>query len=109
MRRFDDSEPALVVARVHLQQKLEERGVMVHLRDGLVAYVCEWREPGQFLRSVLENNLSDAVTRMHPATFEALHALVLFLMNHVPSPCWGSPERVRAWLADPSVPIVGCD
>jgi hypothetical protein len=105
----DYQRERLDVVRVHLRQKLEEQGVPVHLRNGLVAYVLERREPGRFLRRVLENDLSEAVLRMAPLDSCSLHALVLFLTNHVPAPCWGSPEKVRTWLADPSVPVVGCD
>jgi hypothetical protein len=99
----------MAVVRDHLRVRLAERAVPTHLHAGLVAYVTERREPGRFLRSVLENNLREAVMRMSPPRFDDLRALLLFLFSHVPDPCWGDVGRVQAWLEDDSVPDVGCD
>jgi len=104
-----DTRRERFVVRDHLRARLVERGVPVHLHEGLLAYILERREPGQFLRAVLRNDLLDAVMRMSPGSFEVLRAVVLFLFNHVPAPCWGSEARVVAWLADTSVPVVPCD
>lgn len=69
------------------------------LREGFARYVVHRIETGQFLRAVLENDLTEAVGRA--ATVEnvlALPALCGWLYNHAPPDCYGSRVKVTAWL-----------
>lgn len=75
---------------------------------GLRAYCKGRREPGGFLRAVLENDLVQAFQRADDENLEALFDIVSYLYNEVPSVCWGSPARVRAWLY-PACRHDGCD
>ena len=56
---------------------------------------------GHFLTAVLENNLSEAVGHADDDNLRNLPAFVGYLYNEMPSPCWGSPEKVKAWLEAP--------
>lgn len=88
--------------KVEIRRQLQVMGVPPHLHEGLVAYLTERREPGSFLRAVLENDLQAAVTRADWLTVSNLHPLVMFLVNQATAACWGSPAAVAAWLAAPA-------
>jgi hypothetical protein len=62
--------------------------------DGSHPYV------GDFLRAVLENNLSGAFGRADEYNLRTLHAIVAYVYNELPSPCHGTPEKVREWQKD---------
>lgn len=88
--------------RAHLEMRLIECGVPDNLHAGLVAYITERRPVGGFLTALLSNDLAQTVVRSDPITGLYLRETVLFLFNHAPSPCWGSPAAVDAWLNDPT-------
>lgn len=68
------------------------------LLDAIDRYV-EHRVPvGGFLEAVLTNNLRDAVGRADHLNAPVLQEYVEHLYWCVPSTCWGSPEKVSAWL-----------
>lgn len=68
------------------------------LIERLQAYVKDRVPTGDFLRAVLENNLKEAVGRADVQSQRALCAIVSYCYNHIPSACWGSPEKVEEWL-----------
>lgn len=55
--------------------------------------------PDDFLQAVLRNDLRAAVERADDENRIALSAFVAYLYNEAPSPCWGSPDKVTAWVA----------
>lgn len=69
-----------------------------HLIESLHRYVTERVETGSFLRSVLENDLCEAVCRADHFNFPLLPVIVRYVYNELPLPCWGSKEKVAAWL-----------
>jgi hypothetical protein len=70
-----------------------------HLRPGILRYIVDGIEPGRFLRRVLENDLTEAVNRCNgPGGLEELRLLVGLLYNGAPSMCWGTPDKVSAWI-----------
>jgi hypothetical protein len=71
-----------------------------HLRDGLWHYVREGRPTGHFLECVLSNDLAGAMGRADEESRGGLYAVVRWLYNEAPSNCWGTPERVKAWLTN---------
>lgn len=71
-------------------------------REGMKLYVEEHVEPGGGLRACLRNDLREAVGRVWdrmPETAQDLCLLVSWLYNEAPGTCWGSKEKVDAWLA----------
>ena len=52
-----------------------------------------------FLIAVLENNLTGALRAADSASRKGLVDIMLYLWNEVPSSCWGSPAKVKAWLS----------
>ena len=70
-----------------------------HMQEGARAYVEQGREPGGFLRAVLENNLSEACGRADHINQYKMDTWACWLYNECPVPAWGSPEAVDAWIA----------
>ena len=76
------------------QFKIPER-----MRPSIDLYINDRVPPGDFLISVLYNDLREACGRADDENIANLPAYVAFFYNHAPSSCWGSPEKVKNWLA----------
>ena len=75
-----------------------------HARD----YVEKHQEVGGFLTAVLSNDLVGAFARADRDNLAAMGDWTLWLFNDIPSACWGTPEKVRAWTAwHPAVTLTG--
>ena len=77
----------------------------MHVR--LDAYIKQHCPVGDFLTAVLENNLRAACELADDENIENLPAYVAYLYNEAPGACWGSPEKVRAWLNWGNIAPVG--
>jgi hypothetical protein len=53
---------------------------------------------GSFLFAVLSNNLVEAFRRADDGNAAAMQEIVAYCYNKLPSECWGSKEKVEAWL-----------
>ena len=73
-----------------------------YIRDNMMEairrYIDHGIPPGDFLTAVIENNLSEAVGRADDQNCANLPAFVAYFYNEAPGPCWGSPEKRRAWI-----------
>lgn len=70
-----------------------------HCRESVRQYM-EWHVPvGRFLMAVFANDLMDALGRADHINEEALPNYGKFLYNHAPPASWGSPEKVKEWVA----------
>lgn len=72
-------------------------GIPEPILRGLYGWWKDRHRPGDFLVSVLENDLAAAVARADPISIAAIKPIMLFVYNELPQNCWGSPEMVRAW------------
>lgn len=70
-----------------------------HLRGGLEGYIEEKRPVGHFLTAVLTNDLFEAMSRADATSRAYLPSICEWIYNEAPSSCWGSPEKVTAWLS----------
>jgi len=70
------------------------------MRSGLELYVKDHIEPGDFLTAVIRNDLKEAIGRADDENMAVLPAYVNYFYNHAPSPCWGSKEKMDAWLKE---------
>lgn len=78
---------------------IDYSGLPEHMRDGFKHYI-EMRIPmGGFGMAVVCNDLRGACGKADDINRHRLFDIVYFLYNEVPSQCWGSPEKVEAWLA----------
>jgi hypothetical protein len=54
--------------------------------------------PGDFLQAVICNDLTGAVGMADDDNLLNLPAFVHYFYNEAPSNCWGSKEKMKAWL-----------
>ena len=72
-----------------------------HIRvvPSIVSYY-ERRQPvGDFLTGMLEADLRKALSHASGDCLEQIRDIFIFIYNRLPSQCWGSKEKVKAWLA----------
>jgi len=81
-----------------LREALVRLRVPEHLQEGLEAYVLTGRPVGNYLTAVLENDLLEAVSRGDDTSLAGIKGTVQFLYNYTPRNCWGSREKVSAWM-----------
>lgn len=83
---------------INLQKSPYYPGVSNIVIDSLNLYVNNRCCPGGFLTAVLENDLAGAIVRADSHNKMTLNQIVGYICNYLPSSCWGSPEKVHAWL-----------
>jgi hypothetical protein len=69
-----------------------------NMHEGILAYVNHHREPGEFLRAVLSNNLTDAVKCSDETNLWLLPVYVSFFYNNIPAAAHGSALNVARWI-----------
>lgn len=72
--------------------------IPAHTQADLDRYVQHKILPGQFLISVLSNDLFGAVSRADSENLAALPDIVKYIYNELPSGCWGSREQIRSFV-----------
>lgn len=68
------------------------------LLGALERYLNNGIMPGSFMTAVLENNLKEAFGRADIENSSNLRNIVGYIYHHIPSPAWGSPEKVKAYV-----------
>jgi predicted nucleotidyltransferase len=68
------------------------------IKDSLDRYVSQGIPTGDFLKAVLENNLMEAMGRADSFNQASLPEICSYIYNELPSPCHGSPAKVKEWL-----------
>jgi len=69
-----------------------------HMHDAVRLYVERGIAGGSFLNAVMSNKLVDAYSRADEDNTAAMRGWAEFMHWHMPSGCWGSPEKVEAWI-----------
>ena len=75
-----------------LQFKIPKRmwcGIQRYIEHGII--------PGDFLVSVITNNLKEAFARADDENVHLIEDYLRLFYNHAPNTCWGSPEEMYAW------------
>ena len=70
-----------------------------NLGESFKRYIEQGIPTGSFLRAVLENNLREAFGRADEYNSACMREIVAWLWNEAPADCWGSPEKVKNWIA----------
>lgn len=78
---------------------IDYTGLPEHMVDPMRRYIEVKMQPGGFLTSVLANDLMVACATADFTNRGRLFDIVQWLYNEAPSDCWGSPEKVKAWLS----------
>ena len=69
------------------------------VQGSLVRYRDQGIPTGGFLEAVLSNDLKEACGRADMHNRRVIFEIVSWCYNEMPAVAWGSPERVKAWLA----------
>lgn len=72
--------------------------IPTRMMPGIRRYIEKYIKPGDFLTQVICNNLKEACGKADEENMTNLPAYVAYFYNEAPSPCWGSPEKMEAWL-----------
>jgi hypothetical protein len=79
--------------------KISYTKLPAHMQDAMQRYIEQGIQPGDFLLSVLRNDLYGACTRADYINRDALLDYIYFLYDQAPPLCFGSRERTDAWIA----------
>ena len=90
-------------AVVELKESLVEYNIPGRMHFGIMSYILDHKRPGDFLCSVISNNLKEAVGRADDENVLLLQQYVRWFYNYAPSPCWGSAEKMRDWLIQENI------
>ena len=79
----------------------EFRGFTIpnYMMAGIRRYIKKGIPPGDFLRAVICNDLTDAVSRADDVNLYNLPAYAGYFYNEAPGNCWGSREKMEKWIA----------
>lgn len=87
-----------------LQFDVEFRGVYdkipPHMQEVLRRYIVQGLEPGNFLKSVISNDLRGATGSADEENLPLLKLYVQWLYNEAPGNCWGSVEVMHDWMRE---------
>jgi len=61
-------------------------------------YVAHGLATGSFVKAVLSNDLFGAFAQGDKSNLAAIHEIIAFVYNEMPSTCHGSPKHYSAWL-----------
>lgn len=67
--------------------------------EGIRQFADKGIPPGDFLWAVLSNDLKEAFGRADEGNIAAMFGIMSYCYNEIPSDCWGSIQKVNAWLA----------
>ncbi len=82
-----------------LRRAADECKIPASMRGGLERYILQHVEPGGFLARVIANDLRGACEHADIVNRDCLYNYVQFLYGYAPSACWGSEQKLDAWLA----------
>lgn len=69
-----------------------------YMLEALNRYIQNGARPGDFLCSVICNDLRAAVGQADEHNLVNLPAYVGYLYNEAPGPCWGSKQNMLEWI-----------
>ena len=68
------------------------------MQGAIQRYVDNGIRPGRFLEAVICNNLFASVGEADEENLQNLPAYTAYFYNETPSACWGSKEKMEAWI-----------
>ncbi len=66
--------------------------------EGINRFVLHHQPVGHFITAVLSNNLREAFARADDGNQKTMFQIVSYCHNQIPGVCWGTPEKVKAWV-----------
>lgn len=84
--------------------RFQEFYIPDRMMPGIKRYIEEKVQPGDFLTAVIQNDLSEACAKADDENMRNLPAYMAYFYNQAPSACWGSKEKMKAWLESGIIP-----
>jgi len=78
--------------------RFQEFSISPRMMGAIKRYIEHGLEPGGFLTAVICNDLRESVGRADEENMRNLPAFVAYFYNEAPSTCWGSHEKMVAWM-----------
>lgn len=72
--------------------------IPIRMELPILNYIHRRIGPGSFLEAVITNDLRNACRCADDENLKNLPAYIAYFRNEAPSQCWGSIEKMRAWL-----------
>ena len=72
--------------------------IPLRMMGAIERYVTKGIPPGDFLTAVICNDLAESVARADEENIANLPAYVAYFYNEVTGSCWGSREKMVAWV-----------
>uniref|UniRef100_A0A6M3K816 Uncharacterized protein n=1 Tax=viral metagenome TaxID=1070528 RepID=A0A6M3K816_9ZZZZ len=69
-----------------------------YMRESVLNYIEHGIPVGDFLTAIICNNLKESYLCADENNLLNIPAYVNFFYNHAPSTCWGSKEKMDAWI-----------
>ena len=69
-----------------------------HIQSRAKLYIEEGIPPGDFLQQVICNKLKESFMYADDINQMRMFDIVKFFYNEAPLNCWGSKERMEAWI-----------
>lgn len=69
-----------------------------YMQVALIKYVNNGRPVGDFLTALMSNDLRGACGNADDTNLPLIPVYNAWLYNRAPGGCYGSPEKVRAWI-----------
>ena len=84
---------------IELREFLVDCSIPDYMHEGILDYVENHIEPGDFLRAVFENRgFVDVVMRADDFNKNLIYQYAQLCYSYIPSGCWGSKEAVDNWI-----------
>jgi hypothetical protein len=77
---------------------IDYSGLPEGIRGAMQRYIEDRISPGHFLSNLLSNDLLGTFERADLNNRNKVYDIVHWLYNNAPGRCWGSEEKVLAWL-----------
>lgn len=69
-----------------------------HDRESIKLYIQHGLLPGSFLQAVISNDLREAIGQADHINIGYLPTIVAWFYQCAPAMCWGSRQKMQAWL-----------
>jgi hypothetical protein len=83
---------------------LDYSGLPPHIQGAAKRYIEHGVEVGGFLTAMISNNLTASFATADETNRERMFDIVSWFYNEAPGPCWGSPEKMTAWMQQQRTP-----
>ena len=70
----------------------------MRMKDSILNYIENKKQPGQFLTAIITNSLKEAVAHADEENCKNIPAYVGYFCNEAPMACWGSEKIMNNWL-----------